>query len=157
MLISCQTARIRRHYYFCLQFVESLQQASRAPISGVLKIPFGLKISRKVRRSEVFFTCGTTLNIVDYDLTSSLTWYQSGCSGALSKQPWRDSGSGTPVKIGAYSGFNVKIPISRSGRFYAKIHSSYRWVNSVHASAGGTDVNIDLSSWKSGLGIGIIF
>ncbi|MFK5921801.1 MAG: hypothetical protein QM496_06450 [Verrucomicrobiota bacterium] len=129
---------------------------SRADLDVKLnEIPIGLEIGRKVGRSEVFFTCGTTLNVVDYNLTSSLTWYQSGRSGALSKQRWRDSG--TPVKIGAYSGLNVKIPISRSGRFYAEIHSSYRWVDSVHASAGAAEVDIDLSSWESGLGIGIIF
>ncbi len=71
-----------------------------------------------------------------------------------SKQRWRDSG--TPVKIGAYSGINVP-PLSRSGRFYAGIHSSYRWVDPVHASAGVAKVDIDLSSRENSLGIGIIF
>ncbi|MCF6313213.1 MAG: hypothetical protein L3J39_12255 [Verrucomicrobiales bacterium] len=51
----------------------------------------------------------------------------------------------------------MKIPISRSGRFYAEIHSSYRWVDSVSAAAGIAKVDIDLSSWENGLGFGIIF
>ena len=129
---------------------------SRADLDVSLnEIPFGLEIGRKIGPAEVFFTCGTTLNAINYDLSNSLTWFQSGRSGALSKQHWRNSG--TPVKIGAYSGLNVKIPITRSGRIYAEIHSSYRWVDSVHVSAGVAEVDIDLSSWESGIGIGIIF
>jgi len=78
-----------------------------------------------------------------------------GRSRPLTQQRWRDSGS--PVKVGLYGGLEVKVPLTKSGRIYAEAHGSYRWVDSISASAGIANVEIDVSSWESGVGIGIIF
>ena len=70
------------------------------------------------------------------------------------RQRWRDSG--TPVRLGFYSGLSMRVPLKRDGRVLLEARSSYRWVDPVHVSAGIADVEIDPSSWEAGIGIVII-
>ena len=118
------------------------------------EIPVGFEIGRQVGPVDIFFIGGTTVNIIDYNLSNSLTWYQEGRSSPIMSQRWHDSG--TPVRLGFYSGLAIKVPLKRDGRIYVEAHGSYRWVDPLHVSAGIVDVTIDPSSWESGIGIVII-
>jgi len=55
-----------------------------------------------------------------------------------------------------YAGFSTRYPLTSGGRVYLQAHGSYRWVDSVDASAGIVDTEIDVSSWEGGLGIGVL-
>ena len=118
------------------------------------EIPFGFEVGREIGPVDVFLTGGTTVNIIDYNLSNSVSWYQSGNSSPFMRQRWRDSG--TPVRLGFYSGLSMRVPLKRDGRVLLEARSSYRWVDPVHVSAGIADVEIDPSSWEAGIGIVII-
>ena len=118
------------------------------------EIPLGVEVGRQVGAVQVFLTGGATLNVVDYDLTSQVAWYQQGRSRALVTERWRDSD--TAVKVGLFGGLVARMPLTGSGNVYLEGHGGYRWVDSVHAAAGFSNVEIDPSSWEGGLGIGII-
>lgn len=114
------------------------------------EIPFGIEIGRRVGPVDLFFTAGSTVNIIDYNLSNSVSWYQQGSNSPISTQRWRDSG--TPVRVGFYSGLAIKVPLNSGRKIFFEAHGTYRWVDPVHASAGIADVTIDPSSWESGIG-----
>lgn len=118
------------------------------------EIPFGFELGwQPVKGLTLGITGGATLNVIDYDLTSQVSWYRAGRSNPILSQRWTDSGS--PVKVGLYGGIMAKYALTE--KVYLEAHGSYRWVDSVHASAGVADVEIDVSSFEGGLGIGYIF
>lgn len=128
---------------------------SRADLDvNLSEIPVGFEIGREIGPVDLYVVGGTTLNVIDYNLTNSVAWYRAGSSTPITRQQWRDSG--TPVRVGFYSGFAMKVPLKRDGRIYLESHGTYRWVDPVHASAGIADVEIDPSSWEAGVGIVII-
>ncbi|NOX99404.1 MAG: hypothetical protein GXP30_06700 [Verrucomicrobia bacterium] len=128
---------------------------SRADLDVSLnEIPLGFEIGREIGPFDVFLTGGTTVNIINYDLSNTVNWYQAGRSNPVMRQKWRDSG--TPVRLGFYSGLTIRLPLKRDGRVLLETRSSYRWVDPVRVSAGIADVEIDPSSWEAGIGIVII-
>ncbi len=135
--------------------VSRFYAVSRADLDvNLSEIPVGFEIGREIGPVDFYVVGGTTVNVIDYNLRNSVSWYRVGSSAPIKRQQWSDSG--TPVRVGFYSGFAIKIPLKRDGRVYLESHGTYRWVDPVHASAGIADVKIDPSSWEAGVGIVII-
>ncbi len=128
---------------------------SRADLEVSLQeIPFGIEIGHRVGPLECYLTGGATLNLIDYDLTSRLDWFESGLSTPRFSGSWRDTGN--PLKAGLFGGLTAKLFLNDSKRIYVEGSTSYRWVDPVHASAGIVDVEIDVSSWEGRFGFGIV-
>jgi len=118
------------------------------------ELPFGIETVRQVGPVELSVRSGFTLNVIDYDLTSSLAWYEEGVSTPAFAQEWRDAS--TPLKVGLFGGIAARLPLSEDGRIFVETSGSYRWVDPVHASAGIAEVEIDVSSWEGRIGLGIL-
>jgi hypothetical protein len=116
------------------------------------EIPIGLKVGRKFGRLTLLAELGGSVNVIDYDLDSTTTWYRS-TGGVHSRKRWSDSGS--PVKAGVFGGLAAQCDLTQDGRFFLEAHGTYRWVDEVHASAGPVSTKIDVSSWEGGLSIGV--
>jgi hypothetical protein len=116
------------------------------------EIPIGLKVGRKFGRLTLLAEFGGSVNVIDYDLDSTTTWYRS-TGGVHSRTRWNDSGS--PLKVGAFGGLAAQCDLTRDGRLFLEAHGTYRWVDEVHASAGPVSTKIDVSSWEGGLSIGV--
>jgi len=119
------------------------------------EIPFGVEVGRQLGQLQVLLTAGPTLNVIDFELTSQLNWYQQGRSSAVASETWRDDGNA--MKVGVFGGLVARYPLTSDGRLYLEAQASYRWVDSVDASAGFADVTIDPSSWEGGFGLGFSF
>jgi hypothetical protein len=118
------------------------------------ELPFGVETVRQVGPVELALRSGFTLNVIDYNLTSSLAWYEEGVSTPAFAQEWRDAS--TPLKVGLFGGIAARLPLSQDGRIFVETSGSYRWVDPVHASAGIAEVEIDVSSWEGRIGLGIL-
>ena len=118
------------------------------------ELPFGVETVRQVGPVELALRSGFTLNVIDYNLTSSLAWYEEGVSSPAFAQEWRDAS--TPLKVGLFGGIAARLPLSEDGRIFVETSGSYRWVDPVHASAGIAEVEIDVSSWEGRIGLGIV-
>jgi hypothetical protein len=116
------------------------------------EMPIGVKVGRRFGRFTVLAELGGSLDVIDYDLAASTTWYR-GNSSTYSRQSWHDSGS--PVKVGAFGGVAVQVDLTSNGRIFLEGHSTYRWVDAVHASAGPVSAKIDVSSWEGGVSLGV--
>lgn len=119
------------------------------------EIPFGFECGRQLGKSTLSFNAGATLNIVELSMTSRTSWYQYGGRNLIYTRVSRQTD--TPVKVGAYAGFNFTHPLNDDGSCYLNIHGSYRWVDNITASTGDIQASIDLSSWEGGIGIGFVF
>lgn len=119
------------------------------------EIPLGIEVGRQFGKLELFLTAGATINVIDYDLTSRVNWYQSGRTSPVASGHWSDNSS--EVKLGFYGGVEAHLPLTEDGRLYVEAHGSYRWVDPTDANAGFASVTIDPSSWEGGVGIGFRF
>jgi hypothetical protein len=116
------------------------------------EIPMGLKAGRRFGRVTLLAELGASVNVINYDLDSSTTWYRSS-GGVQSRKTWNDSGS--PVKVGLFGGLAAQCDLTADGRFFIEARGTYRWVDDVHASAGPVSAKIDVSSWEGGLSLGV--
>lgn len=117
------------------------------------EIPIGFEVGKRFGKIEVLLTGGASLNVIGYDLDSSIVWHRSGMSSVT--QRW--SNSGTALKVGLFGGLVTRVPLCESGRIYFEAHGTYRWVDPIDVTAGFASVEIDPSSWEGGLGIGILW
>jgi hypothetical protein len=115
------------------------------------EIPLGLKVGRRFGCLTVLAELGGTLNVIHYDLDASTTWQRS-TGQVVSRARWSDSGS--PVKVGFFTGLAVQCNLTKSGRIFMEAHGTYRWVDSIRVAAGPVSTVIDISSWEGGLSIG---
>jgi len=128
---------------------------SRADLDVTLnEIPFGVEVGRKLGPIDFYLTAGLSLNVISYELTHELAWYENRSDTPQFQKRWHDSAN--PLKAGLYGGVTAKLPLSPNGRVSLEGSTSYRWVDPVHASAGITEVEIDVSSWEGRLGLGIV-
>lgn len=116
------------------------------------EMPIGVKVGTRFGRITVLVELGGTLNVIDYDLDASTTWHR-GNGSTYSHQAWQDHGS--PVKAGVFSGLAVQFDLTSNGRVFVEAHSTYRWVDAIHASAGPVSTKIDVSSWEGGVSLGV--
>jgi hypothetical protein len=116
------------------------------------EIPIGMKVGRRFGKATLMAELGGSLNVINYDLDSSTTWYRS-TGGVQSRKTWSDSDS--PVKAGVFGGLTAQCDLTRDGRLFIEAHGTYRWVDDVHASAGPVSANIDVSSWEGGISLGV--
>lgn len=119
------------------------------------EIPLGLQFTRKAGPLDLSLKGGLTLNILQYQLQSQLSWYETGNSQAAAHQKWRETG--TPFKLGLFTGIAARLPLTVDGRLFFETSGSYRWVDPVNASAGIASVEIDPSSWESRAALGFMF
>jgi hypothetical protein len=116
------------------------------------EIPIGLKVGHQFGRLALLAELGGSVNVIDYDLDSSTTWYRS-TGGVQSRKRWSDSDS--PVKAGFFAGLTAQCDLTQNGRIFVEAHGTYRWVDEIHASAGPVSAKIDVSSWEGGLSLGV--
>ena len=143
------------------QFEEdSTLLAYRAVASSTLdvnlnEIAFGLERGCQQGPVQLLVTGGLTLNVIDYELNSTVAWYDRSGNRVSTYLNGQDSGS--PIKVGLYGGLVARCDLSKDGRFYLESSGTYRWVDSVTASTGVASVEIDPSSWEGRFGFGIRF
>jgi hypothetical protein len=116
------------------------------------EIPLGLKVGRKFGKVTLLAEIGASLNVINYDLDSTTTWYRS-TGGLQARKRWNDSAS--PLKVGLFGGLAAQCDLTANGRFFLEAHGTYRWVDAIHATAGPVSTEIDVSSWEGGLSLGV--
>ncbi|MEM9017382.1 MAG: hypothetical protein AAGC68_10230 [Verrucomicrobiota bacterium] len=118
------------------------------------EIPFGLEYGRYFGESKIALIGGGTLNFVDLTATTTAEFFLPGSSTTAITQI--SDYSDQPVRLGAYLGLNLTHPLNDDGSIYVHAHATYRWVDGIQATVGATQVNLDLSSFEGGVGIGFI-
>lgn len=119
------------------------------------EIPFGLRFTREAGPVDLSWEGGLTFNILQYNLKSQLAWYEAGRTAPAFQHSWQDSG--TPFKLGLFTGLAARLPLTPDGRVFLETRGSYRWVDPVTVSAGMANVEIDASSWEGRAGFGFTF
>lgn len=119
------------------------------------EIPLGFECGQPIGKGTLALRGGATVNIVEIGVYNQTDWFQRGVSAPVVSEVFRSSDS--TVKMGGFLGTNYTRPVSADGRLYFEAHVSYRWVDSIQASAGNASFEVDLSSWEGGIGFGYVF
>ncbi len=117
------------------------------------EIPFGLELGRMLGNVGISIAAGPTLNIINYELTSTRFWQNTDDGARFQSESAKDSD--TPVKLGCYGAVNIQVPLVASGAINLEAGASYRWVDSFRISDGITDSELDLSTWEGRIGISV--
>ncbi len=136
--------------------IEDLQSIGRANVDiNLHEIPFGIELGRMLGSVGVSFATGPTLNIINYELTSTRFWQDTDNGARFQEELAKDSD--TPVKLGCFGAVNIQVPLVASGAINLEAGASYRWIDSFKISDGITATELDLSSWEGHIGISVPF
>lgn len=102
---------------------------------------------------QIGIAAGPTLNLLSYDYSNRTQWYLNGHRFASSRVAQSD----TELKVGVRAGLHLLCNLNKSGSWFLELFGGYDWVDALGINVGGSDVEIDASSWTGQCGMGIRF